>query len=67
METLTQFTKKEKALNRLAMFQSRVVKYGELINKARANENESLENIYITELMQCEKMVAICKEDLNNI
>lgn len=66
-ETLSQFTQKEKAANRLAMFEAKVIEFGKLINQARKDNNSALEKIYIDSLIQCEKMIAICKVDFNNL
>ena len=66
-DSLTQMTKKEQLQNRLSMFQSKIVEFSKLISQARNNNNTQLENIYIEQLMQCEKMVQIAKTDLINL
>ena len=65
--SLTQMTKKEQLQNRLSMFQNKVVEFSKLISQARYNNNTQLENIYIEQLMQCEKMIQISKTDLINL
>lgn len=67
MTTLAQYTEKETALNKLKMFETRVKSYSLKIKEARQNNNSVLENIFITELIQCENMVAKCKQEYNQI
>ena len=67
MTTLAQYTEKETALNKLKMFETRVKSYSLKIKEARENNNSVLENIFINELIQCEKMVVICKQEYNQI
>jgi hypothetical protein len=66
-ESLSQFSKKEKALNRLAMFEFKILQYSMDIQTARKNNDKTLEDIYINQIIQCEKMILICKNDLNNL
>lgn len=67
MTTLSQYTQKEIALNKLKMFETRVKSYSLKIKDARENNNSVLENIFISELIQCEKMVVKCKQEYNQI
>jgi hypothetical protein len=67
MTTLAQYTEKETALNKLKMFETRVKSYSLKIKEARENNNSVLENIFINELIQCEKMVVKCKQEYNQI
>jgi hypothetical protein len=67
MTTLAQYTEKETALNKLKMFETRVKSYSLKIKEARENNNSVLENIFINELIQCEKMVVKCKQEYNKI
>jgi hypothetical protein len=67
MTTLAQYTEKETSLNKLKMFETRVKSYSLKIKEARENNNSVLENIFINELIQCEKMVVKCKQEYNQI
>jgi hypothetical protein len=67
MTTLAQYTEKETALNKLKMFETRVKSYSLKIKESRENNNSVLENIFINELIQCEKMVVKCKQEYNQI
>tara|TARA_R110002153_G_scaffold262561_1_gene423521 strand:+ start:404 stop:589 length:186 start_codon:yes stop_codon:yes gene_type:complete len=57
---------KELKNGKVTMFQERIIKIMESIEKARNNDNNVLESIFISELKQCEKMLQVSRQDLNS-
>jgi len=57
-------TTKELKNGRVTMFQEKIIDMRESLETARANNNETLESVYVSEIKLCERMLEEAREEL---